>query len=99
MPEVVTMIDKVLGYSAKKLFVAGGVGLPKIILRFDQAAAHEVSPHAIDDGTSEEWVFRRRQPIGEITTAILARRGSLAIQRRGGHGRAAARMQDIAARL
>ena len=69
--QIETVADEVVGQGIEKFGVGRWVAGAEIILGFDQAAAEEVFPVAIDDRSGKERVIGPPEPFGEGFAGIL----------------------------
>ena len=49
MPQIVLVLDEVVGECVEQFGIAGGVRRAHVVDRLDQPAAHQVAPEAIDE--------------------------------------------------
>ena len=97
--DVEPVLDEILGQRGEQLFVRSRVGGAHVIHRVDQAAAHEVGPHAVHYGPREvrvlwaesaSWRNAARRSSGRIERQACRRAAS------GGSGSQQPRMIDVA---
>src|SRR5260370_35964473 len=64
------MMDKVAGQRCDQFFVGCGIGGANVVYRVDDAASHEIAPHAVDERAREERILRAGEPVGEYDAAV-----------------------------
>jgi hypothetical protein len=73
MPQVVTVVRKVLGHGVEQHRVRGRIGYAEIIYFLHRASIQIVLPDAVDDGPGEERIPGRRHPASQEPADVFLR--------------------------
>ena len=85
------VLGEVLGQRVEQRVVGRRVGLAEVVVRIDDAAAHQVRPDAVGLGAGEERVLRIGDPVGQRRAG--GRPSPPSFERRAAQE---ARLQDLA---